>query len=334
MKISKNLVWNLAAALVMGLMLEACTHPPVQGLVRSGDTMGPRPWESLFSATIKQDGSWVIAGNRGLILTSADHGKSWHRRSIIDRDLYSLRFSPDEKEAWAVGEDGVIFYSGDGGNTWTRQDSKGHDRLLKVGIIDGQRAVAVGSEGSLLRTQDGGKTWVTKRFQDLTFFDVFMTSSGEGWTVGEFETILHTADAGQTWQVQAGGNEKLFQLGPWFAVDFVSAQNGYVVGLNGMVGATSDGGQKWQSTKLPVDRAMYVTAEQSPQSLWMAGAEGTFIHAKLDQQSTSWAVINPTFNDIADVAIRGNDELAVGLNGTVVYSADGGANWRSMSEKR
>ena len=329
MKIANGWFRSFLAVSVLALMVSACTHPPVKGLIQAHATQGPRPWESLYSVTIKHDGTWVVAGSRGLILVSSDKGKSWKRQSIIDRDLYSLRFSPDEKVAWVVGEDGTIFRSADGGTTWSQQKSPVKDRLLKVAVIDDNSAVAVGSEGAIMYTKDAGQTWNLKRFQDLTFFDVYMNGQ-TGWTVGEFQTILHTTDGGATWQVQTGGNEKLFQLGPYFSVAFINDQTGYVAGLNGLVNSTNDGGKTWQTSKLPIDRAIYVTTEQSPQSLWLAGAEGTFIHAKLDQASTSWPVVNPTFNDISDVASSGQTEVAVGLSGTLVYSTDGGTHWQLM----
>lgn len=317
----------------MGLLMAACTHPPVKGLEQGRTNMGPRPWESLFSVTIKKDGTWVIAGSKGLILTTSDEGKTWHRRSLLDRDLYSLRFSSDEKVAWVVGEDGVVFRSTDGGKTWERQKAPSHDRYLKVAVINDQSAIVVGSTGAIMFTKDGGQTWNMRRFHDLTFFDVW-ADNNNAWTVGEFQTVLHSSDGGDSWKVQAGGDESKFQLGPYFAVDFITDQTGYTVGLNGMINSTTDGGKTWQNSKLPVNRAMYVAAEQSPQALWLAGAEGTFIHAKLPEQSTQWPVINPTFNDISDLAIRGKVEVAVGLNGTVVYSNDSGEHWQTVSDNR
>jgi hypothetical protein len=63
----------------------------------------------------------------------------------------------------------------------------------------------------------------------------------------------------------------------------------------------------------------------------MAGADGTFISAKVDQQNLAdWRVENPTFNDIADLAIVGDLEVAVGLNGTVIASQDSGSHWQPV----
>jgi photosystem II stability/assembly factor-like uncharacterized protein len=318
--------------LIMGALLGACSHEPVKGIPEKTDTMGPRPWEPLYGIAV-HNGTWFIVGARGVVLTTSDQGKTWHRRSLIDRDFYCIRFTPDGKRAWITGEDGLIFVSDDDGKTWQKQPSGTEDRLLKIGIADGQRAAIAASDGTLLNSADGGKSWQSNKVKDITFFDIAMNPNGEGWAVGEFETIVHTTDAGKTWQVQHGGITRDFRVGPYFAVDFKpDNQEGWVVGLQGTVQLTSDGGKTWHDTKLPVNRAMYVAVGED-HALSMAGADGTFISAKVNQQQLGdWRVENPTFNDIADLAIVDNLEVAVGLNGTVIVSQDGGAHWQPIKE--
>jgi photosystem II stability/assembly factor-like uncharacterized protein len=316
--------------LIMGAMLGACSHEAAKGIPEKSESTGPRPWEPLYGVAI-HSGTWFIVGARGVLLTTSDQGRTWHRRSLINRDFYCIRFSPGGKRAWITGEDGLIFVSDDDGKTWTRQKSPTEDRMLKIGIADDQKAAIAGSDGTLMNTADGGQTWVSQKFKDITFFDIAMNPNGEGWTVGEFETILHTTDAGKTWQVQRGGITRDFRVGPYFAVDFEpNGRDGWVVGLQGTVQLTSDGGKSWHDTKLPINRAMYV-AVGANKALWMAGADGTFISAKLNQQQPSdWRVQNPTFNDIADLAAAGDTQVAVGLNGTVIESQDNGAHWEPV----
>jgi photosystem II stability/assembly factor-like uncharacterized protein len=321
--------------LIMGALLGACSHEPAKGIPEKTESTGPRPWEPLYGIAI-HSGTWFIVGARGVVLTTSDQGKTWHRRSLIDRDFYSIRFSPSGKRGWITGEDGLIYVSDDDGKTWTKQKSGTEDRMLKIGITDDQRAAIAGSDGTMMYTGDGGQNWTSQKFKDITFFDIAMEPSGEGWAVGEFETILHTTDAGKTWQVQKGGITRDFRVGPYFAVDFQpNSQEGWVVGLQGTVQITSNGGKTWTDTKLPINRAMYVAVE-SDKSLWMAGADGTFISAKTNpqQQLGDWRVENPTFNDISDLAVTGNTQVAVGLNGTVIISNDNGAHWQHVEDVR
>lgn len=318
--------------LIVGMMLSGCSHEEAKGIAEKTESQGPRPWEPLYGVAV-HSGTWFIVGARGLVLTTSDQGKTWHRRHLINRDFYSIRFSPSGKTAWITGEDGHIFKSEDEGKTWSEQKSGTEDRLLKIGIVDDQRAAIAASDGTLVYTADSGKTWVPSKFKDITFFDIAMSPNAEGWTVGEFETILHTTDGGKTWDTQKGGVTRDFRVGPYFAVYFdKNNQNGWVVGLNGKVESTTDGGKTWQETKLPINRAMYVAVGED-KALWMAGADGTFIEAKLNQQQLDgWQVENPTFNDISDLAIDGAQQVAVGLNGTVLFSQNNGSNWQVIRD--
>jgi photosystem II stability/assembly factor-like uncharacterized protein len=333
-KAAKSLGLSFAAMLMLGLVLSACTHEEAKGIPEKTESMGPRPWEPLYGVAI-HSGTWFIVGARGLVLTTDDKGKTWHRRHLVNRDFYCIRFSPSDKVAWLTGEDGLVYRSDDAGKTWTAQKSGTEDRMLKIGIADDQRAAVAASDGTMVNTADGGKTWASQKIKDITFFDVAMNPNGEGWAVGEFETVLHTTDAGKTWQVQKGGITRDFRVGPYFAVDFnKNSQDGWVVGLNGKVMSTGDGGKTWKDTPLPINRAMYVTTA-ADHALWMAGADGTFIRAKEEQQQLAdWKVENPTFNDISDLAIAGDLEVAVGLNGTVIFSEDGGAHWQTIIDTK
>ena len=105
---AKRLCLSLAAILILGLALSACTHEEAKGIPETSDTMGPRPWEPLYGVAINS-GTWFIVGARGVVLTTHDKGKTWHRRHLVNRDFYCIRFSPSQKVAWITGEDGLLY---------------------------------------------------------------------------------------------------------------------------------------------------------------------------------------------------------------------------------
>ena len=136
-------------------------------------------------------------------MTSTDHGKTWVMRTIKerewrselfqDRDLYSIRFAPDGKGRWIVGEDGLILKTEDGAATWTLQDCGNPKSFFKISVIDDQNAVAVGDNGAIVRTTDGGAHWQTaKPPKEVALFDMIFQDKQYGLTVGEFSTILTT----------------------------------------------------------------------------------------------------------------------------------------------
>src|SRR5260370_18946704 len=105
---------------------------------------------------------------KGHLLTSTDKGQNWnmqllHERDgndlFQDRDLYSIRFAPDAKTAFIVGEMGTILRSTDGGVNWKVQKSGTEKNLLKVFPFDAQNVVAGGADGTILRPTNGGDHW-------------------------------------------------------------------------------------------------------------------------------------------------------------------------------
>jgi len=65
----------------------------------------------------------------------------------------------------------------------------------------------VGSRGSFAETNDGGNTWEARSFSNLdaeeevTYrFTVASFTDGEGWVLGRPALMLHTKDAGKTWE--------------------------------------------------------------------------------------------------------------------------------------
>ena len=68
-----------------------------------------------------EDGKYgVAASNRkGKIIASKDSGEHWREYTVPTTSrLYTVRYSSDEKQAWAVGEQSAIFMSEDNGKSW------------------------------------------------------------------------------------------------------------------------------------------------------------------------------------------------------------------------
>ena len=102
-----------------------------------------------------------------------------------------------------------------------------HSLLLDVARADG-RLVAVGGRGHVLLSTDAGKTWVQKIVPTRTLLTaVFFLNEQRGWAVGHDQTIMTTADGGQSWQLQ---HEDRSEDRPLFDIWFADAQHGIAVG--------------------------------------------------------------------------------------------------------
>jgi len=152
------------------------------------------------------------AGAKGGVWATTDGGATWSRHVLPGHtgDYEAIDFT-NELTGWAVGADGMIAKTTDGGMTWTPQVSGVTTRLHGVHFMSvdgGLVGFAVGEKGVILSTQDGGGQWVPQvSGTQITLNAVEFVSSTEGWVVDEGGwtpkqpgMLLHTTDAGQTWQ--------------------------------------------------------------------------------------------------------------------------------------
>src|SRR5207253_9970501 len=167
-----------------------------------------RSWESYFGVAILPSGRAVVVGDKGVVMTTDNHGHTWTRQQFERNkkyyDLYSVAFTSDGSRGWVVGDNGTIFRSDDGGMSWTEQHVPpgANAALLQIAVADAQKVCIGGEHGVLLCTGDGGATWNLQKFRDIGFFDVVFSDPNNVWAVGEFATLLHSNDLGKSWQVK------------------------------------------------------------------------------------------------------------------------------------
>jgi photosystem II stability/assembly factor-like uncharacterized protein len=305
---------------------------------------GVRRVDNIFSVAEVFPGRWIAVGSKGLILRSADDGRTWERGILRvrtdqdsdvfqDFDLYSVRFTPDFKAGWIGGENGLIFYSSDGGSTWSRRTVPGFQKsVFRIAPIDTSRACAVGTDGTLLCTTDEGKHWVSRPVdQHIDLYDLTFVG-GQGWAVGAFNTILHSSDGGADWQLQAGGysKDRLLDEQAFFAVAFRDGNRGEVAGLAGKILLTDDGGRTWRNDGEDSKRPSLFAVSGVWPSIWAAGKHGAIIQ---HSDGSGWKTIElrGARQDITDLAVAHNTALAVGLQGTILRTGDGGKVWTSVA---
>ncbi len=108
--------------------------------------------------------AWAV-GERGLVLTTKDLGRSWHRppslprgHAALDFDFHAISFRGDD--VWMAGSPGTrVFHSPDGGRTWQTYPTGRHTPIHALHFVDARHGWAAGALGAILRTKDGGRTW-------------------------------------------------------------------------------------------------------------------------------------------------------------------------------
>lgn len=124
-----------------------------------------------------------------------------------------------EERGFAVGAAGTLLETRDGGSSWTIPPAIAasaplrHYDLRTVACV-GNRVWFAGNPGTHVFCYDlDSETLTASRTGTLAGLNR-LTFNGPklGWACGQFGTILRTADEGETWQVQRGGNSEVALL--------------------------------------------------------------------------------------------------------------------------
>ena len=237
-------------------------------------------------------------------------------RTIYITDRFYDVQALNKDRAVVVGYGGKIIETTDGGRNWRAQTSGVENALYSVRFTDDQHGWIVGQDGLVLRTADGGKSW-QKQESNATLTDrdgtvlrpyLFAIDALDGehaWAVGDRSMLVSTSDGGKTWRGQKvpmetdiSGGESLAAADPiFYDVKFIDVQHGWIVGEFGKIMHTEDGGETWKEQEKTL-------------------MEGTGIFDLLDL---------PT---LFGIHVKSPQEaVAVGLEGHIARSANGGQRW-------
>jgi len=217
------------------------------------------------------------------------------KEKAMSEDLLSASF-PTEKEGWACGRWGTVLHTADSGKTWMLQPSGTENTLCSIHFVDPKNGWAVGEEGTILHTADGGKSWEKQKSPVPHYLmKVYFVTPSKGWIVGERTHILSTVDGGKTWNIQFKDEDFILK-----SISFCDELHGWAVGEYGFIYHTKDGGAKWKK---------------------QAG--------HFDISETTGAVEGGNF--LFDVtAVNPQTVWAVGIDGYVVSTLDGGKTWKEV----
>lgn len=213
----------------------------------------------------------------------------------------------------------------------------------------GERIVAVGERGHVLLSDDHGASW--RQAKSVPTRDmltaVYFADAQYGWAVGHDETILNTADGGETWtrsHFAPESQQPLLDL--WFA----NRVSGIAVGAYGAYLTTNDGGRHWTSSKFvaPPPAAAGKDVAAPPQEgdlppdyhlnrivgvgnrLYIAAEAGQLYRS--DDRGATWRALPSPYEGsfFGLLPIRGDGLLAFGLRGHLYKSADAGETWMQL----
>lgn len=291
----------------------------------------PLPQGQALRDVVLLDANTAVAvGRLGTVVHTSDGGASWSvttRVNGISSTLHTVEAVGTV--LFALGYDGTFLRSDDGGATWVAQASPSSNQLTDIAFYDADTGF-LAADTELYRTDDGGATWTQKPLPaGLSVAAVDMGSPLFVLVVGSASAFSY--DGGDHWtdvtaQVPGGRD-----------VEFLSAGTA-VVGDGADIYLTTDAGVSFSLIGGAVvypytsadinavaisssDNIRYAANQFSSQRITHGQVGGT------GDQGATWSSIS--FECVAwgiDVLGDGTG-CAVGDNGQIRWSTDGGATW-------
>ncbi len=209
-----------------------------------------------------------------------------------------------------------------------------HALVLDI-VRAGTRLIAVGERGQVLLSDDG-QAWRQSAGVPLRSTLTAVSAVGDSaWAVGHDGTILHSADAGETWQVQrrdpwvaaaADAVHDPRQGVPLLDVLFTDASTGHAIGAYSLYLTTRDGGRTWTGGRIPVagEAAAAATAGSDDDSIDDEAIDDGGDTFSADELRIGQEA-DPHLNAIARTG--SGAFVIVGERGAIFRSRDGGASW-------
>jgi photosystem II stability/assembly factor-like uncharacterized protein len=240
---------------------------------------------------------WTVLDN-GQGLYTYDGGSTWDFYTV-GQNSNALNYSYNSGSSlWVIGDNSTVYYYPNGATNWIFQNIQQSGSSLKS--IHGYNVNSVWIAGSngpnavLYHTVDSGSNWIpnTGVYFPGSLNSIYLNATGgiAGGYSGNNTRIIYTTDSGISWS-----NSNLNAPGRVNGV-YYDATYGWACGVdnsgNGVVYKSTNHGLDWTSQTLPRNR----------------------------RASTIGELYDIQFVDL-------NIGWAVGVKGTVIYTANSGATW-------
>ena len=313
-----------------------CSSPMVCSESRDPD------FHKVFFADSRAGYALGTTNDAAVVFKTTDGGTTWqnvYQTSVPLNGLYFLKADT----GFVIGGSGTILYTSDAGKSWT---------LLKGGMDEDWSAITSDSRGTLfivgkhaavIKSLDNGKNWISCHLPgsvDLT--NVASLPSGMLFVLGR-DRLFTSSDSGVTWSTHGP-----YKWDALFGLAFASEKAGFLA--SGLLFQTDNGGDTLKF--IPISQSEHVTQVTTMKigTYVVAGSarSGNTVHIpgeKLPSSSMilltkdmgkTWRVmvrLNANRSHSAwleDLFFLGDNGWAVGAEGTVIITQDGGRHWRHL----
>lgn len=256
-----------------------------------------RPERAVLLAVARAGRNLVVVGERGLIIRSADDGRSWTQSPVpVSCTLTCVCFA-NEREGWAGGGAGVVLRTTDGGLSWKRVLQAEDPADWPLPLLDLQRTasgslLAVGAAGLAFESQDAGASWrpLMDRMPNPDAFSLYgaLARAGgqERFIFGEQGLLLRSPGESEPWALQAPLAD-----GSLFAGLALREGPLLLMGLRGKVWRSAAQGEPWNPVTMPLDASLLAGHQLADGRVLLAGAAGQLLLSA--DQGEHFEVLNP-----------------------------------------
>lgn len=142
---------------------------------------------------------------RSTALSMADGGAEEDRRSFVTKSAATA--GGVALSTLAASTAAPLPAAAAASQQWRQVKVPFEDTVYDIDFDSPTHGYVVGARGSFAETNDGGQTWEARSFsnldaeEEITYrFQVASFTDGEGWVLGKPALLLHTKDAGKSWE--------------------------------------------------------------------------------------------------------------------------------------
>jgi photosystem II stability/assembly factor-like uncharacterized protein len=261
---------------------------------------------------------WML-GFDGIRYTS-DGGTTWTlQKSLASNEVQSTSriVGTDKKHIW-IATGLTLYKTTDMGGTWIDQNPGDYPGGLA--FADSLYGWMAG-DYKIKRTTDGGASWTEQLnhfVESPTFLGIVCVGKWHVWVVGAQGLIMHSTDAGGSWQTQESGLKEYL-----WDIHFVDTLRGWVA-AGSRVLVTTNGGTTWQEqAQITSGWSQQFTFSDSRRG-WLASEKCVYALAN----GSEWTLISQgTVTNLKDVCYGDLSFVAACGDNGMRISTDGGIQW-------
>lgn len=204
------------------------------------------------------------------------------------------------------------------------------DQSLMLSVTKvGNELIMVGERGHVLKSNDGGQNW---RQIDGIPVNIALTKvvakNRHVWAVGHDASIIHSSDAGESWELQFYDADREV---PLLSAYFEDENTGFVIGAYGTLLKTNDAGKTWSDDLISEELDYHLNdITRGDDGNYYIAAEAGYFFRSMDNGETWEDVELPYMGSMFGVETIADEIVLFGLRGNLLSSVDQGLTWTEI----